>query len=202
MKLHPYSQTGQTRHFGNASPAVTSILSCLQFSARVSFPLLPTGILFGGARSRTESEPWHHPPTLGSLSLHMDSCWPVLSHAWHGGKKTSQQSQISSANQLKRKWYQAQPIHWNDCSRRNYYPVIIQIIMFTLFLSFFPINFSTNFIQNMLWKEKRGVEGEGEGRRLFPGWQAEAHPSWSCEIFWLKMDSCKHVAKGHKCISR
>lgn len=108
----------------------------------------------------------------------------------------------SSANQLKRKWYQAQPIHWNDCSRRNYYPVIIQIIMFTLFLSFFPINFSTNFIQNMLWKEKRGVEGEGEGRRLFPGWQAEAHPSWSCEIFWLKMDSCKHVAKGHKCISR
>lgn len=76
----------------------TSFLPYLQVSARVSFPLLPTVILFVGARGRTESEPW--PPALGSLSSHTVSCWPALSHAWHeglphGGKKASQQSQIS-----------------------------------------------------------------------------------------------------------
>lgn len=105
----------------------------------------------------------------------------------------------SSVNQLKRKWYQAQPVHWNDCRRRNYYPVITLIIFFYPFSFFFPHKAQHHFYPEYAMERE---ERSRRGRRLLSSWQAEAHTRWSFGIFWPKMDSCKHMAKAHKCISR
>lgn len=221
--LHLYSQMRQARYFGNSSPTITSFLPYLQLSARVSCPLASAVILFAGARSKPEGEPWHCAPAPGSLASLTGSCWPVQSCAWHdgvphGGKKASQQSQISFLQVWKHLLSSAEPAEEKVISvpanipgclqQEEILPSCYPDYYFYPFSFFLPHKPQHQFYPEYAMGRGKGKgKGEkGEKRRLFSGWQAEASPSWSLGTFWPKMISCKPVclisAEGHKCISR
>lgn len=142
--------------------------------------------------------PWVPQLTHGVISTSTITCLTWGSPTWREKGISAVPNQLSaslvtpasSVNRLKRKRYQAQPIHWNYCSRRNCYPAITQVVCFlTFFFLFFPINLSITF---MLWKEKRGVEGKEDcfpddrQKYIQDGLLEYFDPKWTLVNMWLR----------------